>query len=156
MFTFSKDDDEVFNYSGWWMSIKLKEIAKRAGIKKRITPHILRHASATNDTRHGMNEENLRRKYGWAAGSKMPSRYANLNTTDALNAQRRAKGQKIQDESQNGVKLITAPSLKVQDGRDLYLKVEQENQELKARVDRQERERDLLMRILKDKGIIPS
>ena len=57
-------------------------IIKHSGIKKHITPHILRHNSATMCCKKGFNEPMLRERYGWSARSKMPSRYVHLANVD--------------------------------------------------------------------------
>lgn len=133
IYTFSNDDDEVFNHSWEWMNKNLKEIARAAGIRKRITCHVLRHAAATEDARNGMNEENLRRKYGWAQGSRMPSRYTNLNTQDVLKAQMRARGRRPRDEEVVIGKIVDAPKISIADSASILFKLEEENKELKQK-----------------------
>ena len=55
--------------------------AQRAGIKKRVYPHLFRHTAATRDA-HFLNEAELRIKYGWARGSKIPATYVHLAGRD--------------------------------------------------------------------------
>jgi site-specific recombinase XerD/ribosomal protein L40E len=52
---------------------------KESRIKKRITPHILRHTSATYDGAY-LNEDQMCLKYGWKKGSNMPYRYCHQNS----------------------------------------------------------------------------
>jgi len=52
----------------------VKRIGKQSGIKKKITPHILRHTGATYDGYY-LNEHMLRQKYGWSISSREPARY---------------------------------------------------------------------------------
>ncbi len=54
-------------------------IAKRAGIKKRVWTHGFRHSSATDFARQGYNETELRLKYGWSPTSNIPSNYTHYN-----------------------------------------------------------------------------
>ena len=49
--------------------------AKKAGIKKRVWVHGLRHSSATDFFKQGYNETEGRLKYGWSRDSNMPSYY---------------------------------------------------------------------------------
>ncbi|MDG6927900.1 MAG: tyrosine-type recombinase/integrase, partial [Nitrososphaerota archaeon] len=51
----------------------LKRTAKKAGIKKRVYPHLFRHSSATANARY-LTEYEMRLRYGWASGSDTPSR----------------------------------------------------------------------------------
>lgn len=60
------------------LNVKLKTIAKRAGITKRIWTHGFRHSSATRDAVKGYNEAKLRAKYGWSNKSTMPSIYVHF------------------------------------------------------------------------------
>jgi len=60
----------------------VERIIKDSGIKKHITPHILRHNSATMCCKKGFNEPMLRERYGWAKRSKMPSNYVHLANVD--------------------------------------------------------------------------
>jgi integrase len=55
--------------------------AAKAGIRKRTYPHLARHTAATRDA-HFLNEAELRIKYGWARGSKIPSTYVHLAGKD--------------------------------------------------------------------------
>ncbi|MEM4067818.1 MAG: tyrosine-type recombinase/integrase [Candidatus Micrarchaeaceae archaeon] len=67
------------NYFSWNMIIK--EIARAAGIKKRVHNHMLRHGSATEAAKY-LTEEELKIRYGWSGGSDMPSVYVHLNSAD--------------------------------------------------------------------------
>lgn len=57
-------------------------IVRNSKIRKHITPHILRHNSATMCCKKGFNEPMLRERYGWSTRSKMPSRYVHLASVD--------------------------------------------------------------------------
>ncbi len=149
LYTYAKDDDEVFTYANEWMNQELKKIAKMAGINKRVTCHILRHAAATQDARNGMNEENLRRKYGWSPGSKMPSRYTNLNTQDVIKAQLRAKGITPEVTEPSTEKLKEPPKLSIADGASMLFKLQEDlaeehsvNEELKKELEVQKKKNE--------------
>lgn len=57
-------------------------LVKRAGIKDKLTPHSLRHNSATRCAKVGFNEPELRIRYGWSRSSDMPSKYVHLASRD--------------------------------------------------------------------------
>ncbi|MEM3403787.1 MAG: tyrosine-type recombinase/integrase [Nitrososphaeria archaeon] len=74
------------NYRGkrlsWssWNRI-LKEAAVKAGIKKRVHNHMLRHGSATEAAKF-LTEHEMKVKYGWTGGSRMPAVYVHLSSRD--------------------------------------------------------------------------
>ncbi len=59
----------------------LKDTAERAGIRKRIYPHLFRHSSATSNARF-LTEYELRVRYGWSSESDVPARYVHLSQRD--------------------------------------------------------------------------
>ncbi len=60
----------------------LRRLGEVAGIPRPVHPNIFRHMSATKDAKHNLNEEIMRRKFGWAPGSKMPAVYIELAAQD--------------------------------------------------------------------------
>lgn len=83
----------------------LKEIAKRAGIKKRVYPHLLRHTRATEYAKT-MTEANMRIIFGWTPNSNITSIYTHLSGQDAKDA----------IKAHHGLKVITKNSLGVEVG----------------------------------------
>jgi integrase len=59
----------------------LKGVAKRAGIRKRIYPHMFRHSAATRDAKF-LTEAELKVKYGWDMASRMAAVYVHLAGKD--------------------------------------------------------------------------
>ena len=59
----------------------LKSAAKRAGIKKRVYPHLLRHSRATHLANH-LTEAQMKEYLGWVQSSKMASIYVHLSGRD--------------------------------------------------------------------------
>lgn len=53
----------------------LQERGREGGVDARIYPHAFRHAAATHDTGAGMNDLELKDKYGWSPRSVMVYRY---------------------------------------------------------------------------------
>lgn len=64
---------------------QLKTIAKRAGIKKRIYPHLFRHSRATH-LANFLTEAQMCEFFGWVQGSDMPRIYIHLSGRDVDNA----------------------------------------------------------------------
>lgn len=73
--------DKLFEVSQRWISMVLKKASKKAGIKKRVYPHLLRHTRATHLAKF-LTEPELRVYFGWSKDSKMPSVYVHLSSRD--------------------------------------------------------------------------
>ena len=70
----SRDSDEyLFQMTYQGLRMMLHRVGKRI-LKKSITPHLLRHSSATYYANH-LNHQQLCYRYGWTMASKMPNRY---------------------------------------------------------------------------------
>ncbi len=67
------------------------KLAKRACLPDDVSPHSLRHSSATHHATK-LNEFQMRQLYGWANGSAMPSRYVHLSGRDLDDAIRAYNG----------------------------------------------------------------
>ena len=63
----------------------LKRCAKRAGIRKRVFPHLFRHSSATYWA-NKLTEQQLKYYFGWVGASKMAATYVHLSGRDIDNA----------------------------------------------------------------------
>ena len=74
----------------------LRKIAKRAGLKKRVNPHIFRHSRATELAKY-LTEAQLREFFGWTKDSEMPAIYVHLSGRDTDRAILRIYG-KLTDE----------------------------------------------------------
>ncbi|MDG6927134.1 MAG: tyrosine-type recombinase/integrase [Nitrososphaerota archaeon] len=64
--------------------LMLKRVAQKAGIQKRIYPHLFRHSAATRDAKY-LTESELKVKFGWTGGSEMPGTYVHLASVDLDN-----------------------------------------------------------------------
>lgn len=56
--------------------------ALKAGLTKRVHPHLFRHTAATERARQGWNEAQMRSMFGWTSSSDMPSTYVHLAGKD--------------------------------------------------------------------------
>ena len=74
-----------------------KRLAKLAGIKKRIHPHLFRHSRATNLAKH-LTESQMKSYLGWTASSKMAAIYVHLSGRDMDSAILKMNGIKIDEE----------------------------------------------------------
>ena len=70
----------------------LKDLAKKAGIEKRIYWHLFRHSRATELAKLGMQETSMKKRFGWVGSSKMIERYTSLTDDDADDAYKDALG----------------------------------------------------------------
>lgn len=65
----------------------LKRMAKRAGLEKKIYPHLLRHTAITRMVIEGLSEQKIKRIVGWGADSSQFETYvtlANQLTNDSI------------------------------------------------------------------------
>ncbi len=69
----------------------LKTLAQKAGVKKRIYPHLFRHSSATRAAKF-LTEAQMKTYYGWTGGSDMPSVYVHMSARDTEDAIKRMNG----------------------------------------------------------------
>ena len=67
----------------------LHTLAYRAGMTKRVHPHLLRHSFATEALRRGMNPIQLAQILGHSGLRMIDTVYSHLNTTDAYDAMMR-------------------------------------------------------------------
>ncbi len=70
----------------------LKDAAKKAGIKKRIYPHLFRHSRLTELARLGFNEFQLRTFAGWTMDSDEAAVYVHMSGKDVDEALLRING----------------------------------------------------------------
>jgi len=75
----------------------IKQAAKKAGIKKRVYPHILRHSRATV-LANKLTEHQMNIYFGWVQGSDMPSIYVHLSGRDIEGAIKQVYGLEDKEE----------------------------------------------------------
>ena len=73
--------EKVFDLTQRAVEKLLKSCAKRAGIKKRVYPHLFRHTRATHLARY-LTDRELCLYFGWSPNSRMPAYYAHLAARD--------------------------------------------------------------------------
>ena len=92
----SKADKHTFvNYA--CLNALLKRVARKAGIKKRVYPHLFRHSRATVLANH-LTEAQMKEYLGWVRDSDMASVYIHLSGRDVDHAVLRMHGLKKDED----------------------------------------------------------
>jgi site-specific recombinase XerD/ribosomal protein L40E len=84
----------------------VKTLAQKAGVKKRIHPHLFRHSSATRAAKF-LTEAQMKTFYGWTSGSNMPAIYVHLSGRDTEDAIKRMHGIQTEEPQQVKVTITT-------------------------------------------------
>lgn len=79
----SKTSLQPFNYSTG--NMLLRRLAKKAGINKRVNPHLFRHSRATL-LANKLTEAQMKEYFGWVQSSEMASVYVHLSGRDVDSA----------------------------------------------------------------------
>lgn len=93
MKNFAKSSKNGKKYTNNWsyglkyraIASMIKRVANRAGIKKKVNPHIWRHARATF-LANKLTEQQLKHLFGWRQSSKMAATYVHLSGRDVDDA----------------------------------------------------------------------
>lgn len=85
-----------------------KSLAKKAKIKKRISPHLFRHSRATHLATI-LTEQQLKQLMGWTMGSKMAQVYVHLSGRDLDNALLAMHGLATPEKPDEKFRLKTCP-----------------------------------------------
>jgi integrase len=75
----------------------IKRLAKKAGIQKRLHPHLFRHTRSTELAQH-LTQAQMEAHLGWIHGSKMPATYIHLSGAQVDNALLKMYGLKPEEE----------------------------------------------------------
>jgi len=81
--------------TGDQVNVLLKKYAERAGIRKRVYPHLLRHTRATQLASE-FPEPLLRKLFGWTQGSRVPSIYLHIASEDVIREYSRILGIEVE------------------------------------------------------------
>jgi len=71
--------------------MRLNKISEKAGISKKIHPHLFRHSRCTHMANY-LTEAQMNAYFGWVQGSDMPSIYVHLSGRDVDDAVLKANG----------------------------------------------------------------
>lgn len=95
-----RNRNQAFDYRGF-MEI-IKKLAKKAGITKRVYPHVFRHSRATYLSKH-LTEAQMKQYFGWMQSSKMASVYVHLSGRDVDDALLKLYGIKDEEKKDESV-----------------------------------------------------
>lgn len=88
-FKFGTEELETLRYGA--IRRRLVKISEKAGIKKKIHPHLFRHSRATFMANY-LTEAQMNQYFGWIQGSDMPFVYVHLSGRDIDDAVLKANG----------------------------------------------------------------
>lgn len=123
----------------------IKKLAEKAGIKKRVYPHLFRHSRATYLANY-LTEAQMKQYFGWVQGSEMASIYVHLSGRDLDKALLRLNGlEEGREQKEEELKPLICPRCKNNNSPDakfcsfcgmcLDAKTSIEIEELRNRVD---------------------
>lgn len=76
--------------------------ARKAGLAKKVHPHLFRHSAATERARLGWTENMMRAYFGWSRSSDMPATYVHLAGQDYEEMELERRGLKVKGERAKG------------------------------------------------------
>jgi site-specific recombinase XerD len=112
-----KDKNRKMQYQALRMLIK--RLKEKAGLKKRIHPHLFRHTRVTHLlVNRQINESQAKVYFGWTPSSKMLSEYSHLISADVNDAILKAHGIKTEEEIESKLKPKQCPRCKAINPQD--------------------------------------
>ncbi len=94
--------------------VRIAEIAKKAGVNKRVYPHLFRHSRATS-LAGKLTEAQMKEYFGWVQSSEMASVYVHLSGRDVDNALLALQGMvKPEDKKEELLRICACPRCKEQ------------------------------------------
>ena len=97
LFYYKNSKGQIVPMKYYVLRMRLKRLCEKAGINKRIHPHLFRHSRLTALSKE-VSEEVLKRLAGWSPSSRMPQVYVHLSMRDVEEALLKVYGI---DSSQN-------------------------------------------------------
>lgn len=86
-----------------------QKVLKRAGIERRIFPHLFRHSYVTRMIDNNLSESALKGQVGWTKGSRMMEVYEHLSTKQKDEAVLRANGIEIESRHEDELLPVECP-----------------------------------------------
>jgi integrase len=105
----TKSRDRIITYNS--INMMIKKVAKRAGIKKKVNPHMFRHSRATLLAKH-LTEAQLKQMFGWTQSSGMAATYVHLSGRDTDDAILKLHGIKSPEKEEIKLKPRKCPRCK--------------------------------------------
>ena len=119
-----REDLEAFVWPVGYRAVDkmFKSLARKAKIRKRITPHLFRHSRATHLATK-LTEQQLKQLMGWTMGSKMAQVYVHLSGRDLDNALLELHGLRAQEKKEEKFKVKVCPRCEERNSPDtMYCK----------------------------------
>lgn len=132
---------------------QLYRLKNRTGFKKPLHCHVFRHAKTLYMQQLGFNETMIKHALGWSKESRMLSRYGHTQDIDLINATIEKTAGHITQTPITDLK--TAERRNIADNAAIISKQSEEITQLKAALDKQKTQGDLILELLKEKGIVP-
>jgi len=85
LFYYKNSKGQIVPMKYYVLRMRLKRLCEKAGINKRIHPHLFRHSRLTALSKE-VSEEVLKRLAGWSPSSRMPQVYVHLSMRDVEEA----------------------------------------------------------------------
>ncbi len=96
----------------------IKKIARKAGIRKRVYPHLFRHSRATHLANY-LTEAQMKQYFGWVQGSDMASIYVHLSGRDVDKTLLKLNGIEVEEDKKEGLfKALICPRCKFRNSPD--------------------------------------
>jgi integrase/recombinase XerD len=105
-FNFAKKTEKLEAMQYGAIRMQLNKISKKAGISKKIHPHLFRHSRCTHMASY-LTEAQMNVYFGWVQGSDMPSIYVHLSGRDVDDAILKANGVVDKDAKTANVNNVT-------------------------------------------------
>jgi len=136
IYSYADQDDFIFPLLYRTHAQRIEKIKIASKIDKPFTCHKLRHAQATQLVSDGVQEAIIRKKLGWSPNSTMISKYQHIGDNAVIDATLETHGKirKIKEP----VEIVQPAKLTIQDAAGRMFEMERENQELKARMAKNE------------------
>lgn len=101
-----RNKNKMISYNS--ICIMIRRVAKKAGIKKRVHPHLFRHSRATLLAKY-LTEAQLKQIFGWTQSSSMAATYVHLSGRDVDDAILRLHGIKSEEKAEVKMKPKKCP-----------------------------------------------
>ena len=98
----TKNKNKMMSYAA--ITTMLKTLGEKAGIKKKIHPHLFRHSRAT-ELANKLTEAQLKEMFGWVQGSSQAATYVHLSGRDVDNALLNVYGMKKEESEKEKSKM---------------------------------------------------
>jgi hypothetical protein len=135
IYGYGKPDDFIFHLGYRSHAGRIQKIREESGIQKPFTCHKLRHAAATELVLQGVQEGIIKKKMGWSPSSPMIARYTHTNDDAVIQATLKLQGK--ERDARKPIEIKQPEKLSLQDAAGHMFKLEEENSDLKLRMEKQ-------------------